>query len=155
MRRVWKRWWFWLSAVALAVLAVVALCGSYRVWSLDGWRVYQAMASDCHPAWRDFHFGRVRAGDPVDAVIAQTQPTTVERNGRWVLLSYRQGDAGAGICWTGMTAAAYDGRMVCAFGHSCTWIRVFFDTMSDEQSQEFLGRPHDDPRRWGIGAVVR
>jgi hypothetical protein len=156
MKRVWKRRCFWLAGVAFAGgLAVVALCWWYRVWSLDGWRVYQAMSHECHPAWRDFHLGRVRAGDPVEAVIAKTEPTAVERKGRWVVLSYHKGGAGEGIHFTGMTAAAYDARMVCAFAHSCTWTRLFFDDLSDEQSQEFLGRPRDDPLRWGIAVVVR
>jgi hypothetical protein len=156
MSPVWKCWWFWLSGVAVADgLAVVALCGSYRVWSLDGWRVYQAMASECHPAWRDFHFGRVRAGDPVEVVIAQTRPTTVERKGRWVVLSYLKEKRGAGLRWTWMMAAAYDGHMVCALAQSCTWTRLFFDNLSEEQSQEFVGRPRDDSRRWGIAVVVR
>jgi hypothetical protein len=156
MRRVWKRWWFWFGGAAGAVaLALVALCGSYRVWSLDGWRVYQAMASECHPAWQDFHFGRVRAGDPVEVVIARTRPTTVGRKGRWVVLSYHKDEAGVGLRWTGMTAAAYDGEMVCAFAQSCTWTRLFFENLSDEQSKELLGRPRDDPARWGIALVVR
>src|SRR5439155_511175 len=72
MKRASKRWWTWVGGVVLgAGVALLALGGWYRVWSLDGWRVYQAMASECHPAWRDFHFGRVRAGDPVEEVIAR------------------------------------------------------------------------------------
>jgi hypothetical protein len=156
MRWVWKRWWFWLIGVAISGgLAVGALCGSYRVWSLTGWRVYQAMASECHPAWRDFHFAHVRAGDPVEEVIARTRPTSTQRKGRWVILSYLQETDAKGLPWTGMTAAACDGQMVCAVARSCTWTRLFFDNLSDEQSQELLGRPRDDPRRWGIAVVVR
>jgi hypothetical protein len=156
MKRIWRRWWVWVSWVAVVGgLGVVALCETYRVWSLDGWRVYQAMAVECPPAWRDFHFGRVRAGDPVEVVIVQTQPTTVQRKGHWVVLSYRKEEAGTGLLWTGMMAAAYEGQMVCAVAQSCTWTRLFFDNLSDEQCQEFLGRPRDNPRRWGITEVVR
>ena len=153
MRQLRKRWWFWLTgAVVTGCLAVVTLCLSYRVWSFDGFRVYQAMANECHPAWRDFHSGRVRAGDPVEEVIARTQPVAVERKARWMVLTY---DGGGGLCFTGLTAAAYDGRMVCAYAYSCTWVRLFFDELTDEQSREFLGSPRDDPRRFGIAVVVR
>jgi hypothetical protein len=46
--------------------------------------------------------------------------------------------------------------MVCAYAYSCTWVRVFFDELSDEQYRELLGRAPDEAgRRWGIGTVVR
>lgn len=154
MRQLWKRLSFWLTgAVVIGCLAVVTLCWSYRLWSFDGFRVYQAMANECHPAWRDFHYGRVRAGDPVEEVIARTQPMAVEQKGRWMVLTYD--DSGEGLRFTGLTAIAYDGRMVCAYAWSCTWVRLFFDELSDEQSREFLGSPRDDPRRVGIVVVVR
>jgi hypothetical protein len=155
MRQLWKRWWFWLPRiVAAGCLIVLTLCWSYRVWSFDGWRVYQAMATECHPAWRDFHYGRVRAGDPVEEVIARTHPVAVERNGRWVGLRYHE--VGAGLCFAGMTATAYDGRMVCAYAYSCTWLRLFFDELSDEQYRELLSGPPDEPlRRWDVAVVVR
>jgi hypothetical protein len=156
MRRIRKHWWIGLSGLAVAAtIAIVALCESYQIWSLDGWRVYQAMATDCHPAWQDFHFGRVRAGDPVEVVIAQTQPTRVERKDRWVVLYYQKDNDGKGLCWTVMTAVAHDGEMVCAVAQSCTWTRLFFDNLTDEQIQDFGGRPRGDPHRWGIGVVVR
>jgi hypothetical protein len=111
------------------------------------------MATECPPAWRDFHYGRVWAGDPVEEVIGRTQPVAVTRKGRWVMLSYQED--GGGLCFGGMTAAAYDGRMVCAYAYSCTWLRLFFDELSDEQYQELLGRPSDRTHRWGIAVVVR
>jgi hypothetical protein len=136
MRQLWKRWWFWLTGVVVAgCLTVLALCWSCRVWSLDGWRVYRAMATECPPAWRDFHYGHVRAGDPVEEVIARTHPVAVERKGRWVGLRYHEN--GGGLCFAGMTATAYDGRMVCAYAYSCTWVRVFFDELSDEQASSY------------------
>src|SRR5262245_21497373 len=56
MRQLSTRWWFWLTGVIIAgCLTVLALCWSYRVWSFDGWRVYRAMATECPPAWRDYH----------------------------------------------------------------------------------------------------
>lgn len=154
MRRLWKFWRFRLVALVVAGgLGVVVVCWIYNFWSLEDWRVYREMDQNCHPAWQDYHFGRVRAGDPVDDVIARTQPSVVERKGRRVMLWYHTG--ADGLHFTGMWAVAYDGRMVCAFAASCTWTRVFFDNLSDEQSQELRGCSRDDQRRWGSGTVVR
>jgi hypothetical protein len=150
MRRVWKRWWFWPAVlIVLAVNTLLILCAHFRVWTPTEYRVYQAMKHECHPAWRDYHFGRVRAGDPVDDVIARTQPIKVEQKGRWTTLSYS--DRG----FTGMAGVAYDGRMVLALAMSCTWTRLFFDDLTEAQSWEICGTSRDDPRRWGIAPVVR
>jgi hypothetical protein len=109
------------------------------------------MEQECHPAWRDFHFGRVRAGDPVEEVIARTEPVQVERIGRWVVLRYNRG----GLSFTGLTAVAYDGQMVGAYAWSCTWVRQFFDIMSPEQRTEFFRDYYDQPARVGDAIVVQ
>jgi hypothetical protein len=148
--RSWKRWWFWPPTLALvALLSLGAICHHYHVYSMDGWRVYEAMDQECHPAWRDYNFRRVAAGDSVDEVIRITNPTKVERQDRWVILKYHEPG------FTGVTAVAFDGRMVLACAWSCGWNRLFFDEMTEEQSMEFLGRSKDDPRRFGIVPVYR
>lgn len=105
------------------------------------------MNRECHPAWKDYHFGRVQAGDTVENVIAQTEPLRVERNGKWVILKYQERG------FTGLTCAAYDERMVCAYAWSCCWMRQFFDVMSKEQREEFFKLRFDQPARVG-GAVL-
>lgn len=35
------------------------------------------------------------------------------------------------------------------------WTRLFFDDLTDVQIHAFNGRPRADPRRWGMGLVVR
>ena len=143
----------WLRRLTIGGLlgcaALLAVCWWFNVWSVTGARVYHAMSHECHPAWRDYHFGRVRVGDPVDAVIARTNPIGVERRGRWTFLRYHEPG------FTGMGAAAYDDRMVFACAMSCCWTRLFFDELSDEQSVEFSGRAKNDPGRFGIAPVVR
>jgi hypothetical protein len=118
---------------------------------MQEWWVYQAMNWECHPVWRDFHYGRIRAGDPVEEVIAQSEPVRVERNGRWVVLKYH----GGGLCFTGLTAVAYDGQMVGAYAWSCTWTRQFFDIMFEEQRAEFFEGHYDQPARLGNAIFVR
>ena len=134
---------------------LLGFCWTHRVWSVGSWRVYQAMGRECHPVWRDYHSGRILAGDPVEDVIARTAPGRVERKGRWVILHYTEGTEAGGISFTGLTAIAYDGRMVFSAASSCGWTRLFFDEMTDEQSRELFGRAKDDPRRLGIGPVYR
>ena len=129
MRRAWRRWLIGLTVLAaLAGNAVVVFCWRHNVWSLDAWTAYQGMDHERHPDWREYHFGRVKAGDPVDDVLARTRPDEVERRGRWTFLKYR-----------GMGAAAYDGRMVWAMAMSCCWTRIFFDELTDAQCRERLG----------------
>jgi hypothetical protein len=152
MKRIWKRWWFWATApVAVGGLVLLVFCWTHRVWTVNEWRVYQAMDCECHPVWRDFHYGRIRGGDPVEEVIARSEPVRVERTDRWVVLKYH----GGGLCFTGLTAVAYDGRIVGAYAWSCTWLRQFFDIMSEEQRVEFFGAHYDQPTRVGNAIIVR
>jgi hypothetical protein len=136
MRRPWRRWLIRLAvAIVLASNALVVFCWWHNVWSWDAWTVYRAMDHECHPAWREYHFGRVRAGDPVEDVIARTDPVAVERKGRWTILKYQRPG------FTGMRAVACDGRMVSAGAWSCCWFREFFDEMTDAQCRELYGQP--------------
>jgi hypothetical protein len=152
MKWVWKRWWCWLALSAVGGgLALLAFCWTHRVWSLNEWRVYQAMDAHCHPVWRELHFGRIRAGDPVDEVIAGTKPIRVKRAGGWVVLSYQEYPGG--LCFTGVTVAAYEGRLVCAYAWSSAWVRQFFDVMSEEQRAEFFREHYDQPVLRG-GAII-
>jgi hypothetical protein len=130
-----KRWWFWSAApLIIGGLLLLAFCWSQRVWSMSEWRMYQAMDRECHAAWRDYHYGQVQPGDPVAEVIVRTKPVRVKQTGRWVVLNYQEG----GLCFTGLTAVAYDGKTVYAYAWSCTWTRQFFDVMSTNQRAEFF-----------------
>src|SRR4051794_39940937 len=100
---------------------MLGFCRHYHIYSFDGWRVYQAMKHECHPIWQEYNSGRIRAGDDVERVIALTHPAIVERKGRWTELRY-QGDG----YFTGVSAAAYNGKMVFAAAWSCCWVRRFF-----------------------------
>lgn len=151
MKNTWQRWWSWPSAtVVVGSLTLLASCWSHRVWSVNEWRVYKAMDEECHSAWRDYHFGRIRVGDAVEEVIARTQPVRVERSSRWVVLKYQ-----SGLSFTGVTAAAYDGHMACAYAWSDTWVRQFFDIMSEEQRKEFIREYWDQPARLRNSIFVR
>ena len=129
MRPAWRRWLIPVAVAAvLAGNALITFCWWNNVWSQDAWVAYQGMDHERHPDWRAYHFGRVKSGDPVDQVLAVTQPDEVEQRGRWTFLKYR-----------GMGAAAYDGRMVCAMAMSCCWTRIFFDDLTDAQCRELVG----------------
>src|SRR5262245_34947258 len=135
MKAMLKRWWFWLTAsLVFGGLLLLVYCWTHRVWSINEWRVYQAMDAECHPVWRELHFGLIRAGDPVNEVIARTKPIRVKRAGEWVVLRYQEYPGG--LCFTGVTVVAYEGRLIGAYAWSCTWVREFFDVMSEERRTE-------------------
>ena len=131
-----------------ALTGVGCLARYYRIYSFGGYMSYRAMANECPLAWRDFHFGRFRAGADIEEIIRETKPTKVERHGDWVTLSYRNGFSGVG-------AHAHHGKLVCAYAGSCTWTRLFVDELSEAESQELLGVSRKDPRRFGIVPVYR
>ena len=139
---------FLLVVIAALILAFVGR--QYHVYSWRGWQVYRAMGRECHPVWPEYNFRRIRAGDNLDDVIAKTNPVTMERDGRWVTLGFQTNGH-----FTGISATAFDGKMVFACAWSCSWVRLFFDELSEEQSLEYLGRSKSDPRRLGIVPVYR
>jgi hypothetical protein len=132
MRSLWGRHWFRLG-VAEAVLLAAVLLGSatyFGIWSWRDWQVYGAMSRECHPVWRDLYWGRIQPGQPVDAVIAQTKPLRVFQFANFTELSYQEG-----LCFTGVTIFARDGKLVAASAWSCTWERPFFGSLSQDEWQ--------------------
>jgi len=129
MRRFFPKRWFVLSAalVLLPLLALVACAWQFRIWSWRDLQVYRMMSRECHPVWRDLHWGRIRSGQDVEEVIAATNPVRVERYGEFVRLNYQEG-----LCFTGVTITAKDGRLASAAAWSCTWDRVFFNELTEE-----------------------
>ena len=130
-----SRWWLWLTAPFVAcVIGLIVFCATHNVWSRDEWLVYQCMEDECHPAWRDYYWSRVQAGDDVDDVIALTRPSRVILEGNRVELRYYQNyDESKGELYlTTLVAEARDGKMVSAYAASCTWTRQFFDLLQRE-----------------------
>jgi hypothetical protein len=134
LRRVVSKWWFWLGGV-LGLLGAVLLCFAigYKVWGYDEWVVYQYMEAECHPVWRDLHFGRIRAGNDIETVIARTRPSKVRRDGAQVTLEYylNYDPQVKALHFTGVTIDANEGQLVSASAGSCTWMRLFFDTTGE------------------------
>jgi hypothetical protein len=129
VKRVFTKRWFKLSAGLVAALFAVTLaCASYfRVWSWRDLLAYHGMTRECHPVWRELHWGRIRAGQDVEQVIAETRPARVERYGEFVRLNYQQG-----LSFTGVSITAKNGRVASAAAGSCTWDRVFFDELNQD-----------------------
>ena len=137
MRRLLFNRWFRLSAgLVLVLLTAVLSCAWYfRVWSWRDFQVYQMMSRECHPVWKDLHWGNVHAGQDVEDVIAITKPIRLERYGRFVRLNYQGGDGF--LHFTGVTITAKNGRLARAAAWSCTWDRVFFDEFTREDWQAY------------------
>jgi hypothetical protein len=134
MKWILSRRWFQIPAALVLLLAagLLACAWYFRIWSWRDLQVYRMMSRECHPIWEDLHWGRISAGQDVEAVIAQTKPVRVERFGNYVMLGYQEG-----LCFTGITLVARDGKLVAASAWSCTWDRTFFDTLSSEAWQAY------------------
>jgi hypothetical protein len=123
-----NRWFKRVGGLVLFVLVGVISCAWYfRVWSWRDLQIYQAMSSECHPVWRDLHWGRIHSGQDVEEIIEGTNPVRVERYGAFVRLNYQKG-----LCFTGVTITSKDGRVASAAAWSCTWNRVFFDELTED-----------------------
>jgi hypothetical protein len=127
VKRLFAKLWFRVfGGLALALLVALIFCAWYfRVWSWRDLQVFQMMSRECHPVWRDLHWGRIYAGQDVEDVITSTNPVRVERYGEFVQLNYQRG-----LCFTGVTITARNGRLAGATAWSCTWDRVFFDQLA-------------------------
>jgi len=132
MRWLFSRRWCKVAAALLVVnTGVVLTCASYfRIWNGRDFQVYQAMSRECHPVWRDLYWRRILPGQEVEDVIARTKPLGVRRFANFIELSYQEG-----LCFTGVTIYARDGKLVAASAWSCTWDRLFFDTLTPEDWQ--------------------
>jgi hypothetical protein len=133
MKRLFAKRWVrrslgTLLALTLAPLAVAAYCG---VWSKDDFKAFVGMCTECHPVWRDLHWGRIRAGQDVEEVIAKTRPTKLERYGDFVDLHYFTTDRTDVLHFTGVRILARNGRLAGASAWSCTWHRSFFDELGE------------------------
>lgn len=97
------------------------------------------MSRECHPVWRDLHWGRIRAAQSVDEVVLIARPKRTSRYGAFEELDYQE----AG-CYTGVTIRAKDGRVAHAAAWSCGWQREFFDdlTAADKQAYSAAREAH-------------
>jgi len=156
MRWLFSRRWFQVPVDMVLLLAAGLLaCAWYTgIWSWHDLRVYRMMSRECHPVWNDLYWGRIAAGQDVEEVVARTQPPRVERLGDWVTLSYQ----GKGLCFTGVTVIAREGKLVAASAWSCTWSRKFFDTLPLEEWRAYsvavAAELSRSPRAGGTGAAL-
>lgn len=119
-----------LAACTLAMLLPLLACAWYfRIWSWHDFKVYTAMRAECHPVWRELHFGRIHAGQNVEEIITTTNPIRIDRFGDFVELYYHGGQPNT-VSFTQVSILAHHGRLASAQAHSCTWSRSFFDELT-------------------------
>jgi hypothetical protein len=120
--------------------AALAAAGALLLWSYFDARnvrkrqIYEAMAGECHPVWRDLDAGRICAGQAVEEVMWRTHPVRVECFEDIVTLYYHPPG------FTGLTIDAKGGRLVRAGAWSCTWDWTFFDTWPTVEREAYFGR---------------
>ncbi|WP_428308360.1 hypothetical protein [Lacipirellula sp.] len=114
-----------LLVVVVTLASPLAFCLWFRVGSANEWQIYQAMDEECHPIWKDLYYGRIRAGDDVDSVIAIAPPSVQRGKGQSGTLSYYQNYKPGDLHFTSVTLKFRDGKLVDAYAGSCTWVRQF------------------------------
>ena len=140
MKWLWSSGLRWAAAcVALVAGCLLLTCWHFGVWSWTDWQIYQEMSRECHPVWKDLYAGRIYQGQPVEEAIASCGPVRVERFENFVLLEVQESGR-EGLCFTGITIIAKDGRLVHAGAWSCTWQRTFFDGWSAAEQESFWKR---------------
>lgn len=132
-----------IAAIALFVCGGLYLCWHFDIWSWRDWQIYQLMSNECHPVWTELHERRIFPGQSVDEVIAKTNPVRVTAFEDVTWLEYQKG-----LCFTGVTVTARNGRLVRAEAWSCTWQRIFFDEWPATDQETFWKRysDHMEPR---------
>jgi hypothetical protein len=123
-----NRWVRLTGCVALGLLGAALACAwHFHIWSWRDYEIYHAMSVECHPVWRDLHWGRVTLGQDVEEAIGATKPLRVERYGKFVSLGY---EGGRGLPFTRVGIIAKDGKLAYGFAGSCAWNRTFFSQMT-------------------------
>jgi hypothetical protein len=133
MTRLLASRWLKLSVglFCCLLISVLSTAWYFRIWSWRDFEIYEMMSRECHPVWKDLHWGRVYSGQDVDEAIAATKPLRVQRYGEWAVLEYQDGGPN-GLCMTGITITAKKGHLACAWAWSCTWDRKFFEVLTPE-----------------------
>lgn len=129
---MFRRRWFRVLRISIILLTVVGFAAAtyFRVWSRHDYQIVRAMSRECHPIWKDLHWGRIRPGQDVAKLVAGSAPVRIERFGEFEWLRYNSiGD------FTGVLIIARNGRIVGAAAGSCTWQREFFNVLTPEGLQ--------------------
>ena len=128
-----RRWCRTAAVLLLAGLGVVFACAwHFRIWSFQDLRLYLLMSRECHPVWRDLHWGHILHGQDVEEVITRTRPLGVQRFEEFVVLGYQEPGSFAAV-----SVVARDGKLVAGGAWSCTWRREFFNSLTTEEWELF------------------
>ncbi len=126
-----------LAAVGVAVALLLTLCAYYGVWSLREYRMYRDVVDDSKIG-SDLWWGHIGPGDDVEELIANSEPNSVVRFGRWVRVQHGPGRGATKwlTSFVSITVLAKDGRLVYAKCRTSTDLKWFFNTMSDSEEVE-------------------
>ncbi len=137
MRKFGSPRWSRLLLTALSLIAVgLALCWTWRIWSLGDFSSYRRVIG--YSLGQDLWFGRIAPGDEIASLIAKAPPHFSEQRGRFTCIAYYPGGPvppGA-MPMERLSIVAKDGRLVSASASCCVWCREFFQ-MNDADRAQF------------------
>lgn len=125
----WRRSIAWSGLVlALALLATASFFGVRGLRDVAAYREMPTTFRDT-PVWKDLALRRIRAGHPLDRLLAVSRPDHICPHDGWTTVRYGalRGD------FTGLTVIARGDRLAYASAWSCTFDHVFFDEMPAEE----------------------
>jgi len=96
------------------------------------------MSTECDSIWLDLAIRRVGEGDPVEDLTNIKAPERVENIGPYQQLSYHPD----GLCFTGITIMAKDGKLLLAHAWSCTWQHAFFENEDESANVQVERRKY-------------
>lgn len=161
---------------AAAVFAAGVLAGAVGYFTIDrrdvaavGWRAVRGtqlepdvirwhLAGSKDPVLWSLAAGDIRAGDPVDAVVAAHGPFHVEQFGPYTLLTDAR--LAGGFSFEGYAIVAKHGRARASWWYTCVGGLTFFDALTPTEAVEFPAlrdadrdRRHQDRRAVSMAAI--
>jgi hypothetical protein len=137
MNRLCAKLWVRLLFVGLVTGCLAAFSASwyFRVWSYKDYQAFMEVRR--YPVGEDLWFGRIKAGEDLQAFTVAHPPHRVCRIGSFTVLSYFSTWPLPPnlISFESLGVIGKDGRLIHAVAAGCTWKRMFF-AMNPEDEME-------------------
>jgi hypothetical protein len=134
-----------IASVLLACAIAAVLYGSSL---LSDFQLQSKMANEIHPVWQKFDTGQIQNGSDLSAFIKTHPPSEQVESGPFSELQYYDSSKPA-LYFSSLNITAKNGALVRASADSCTWNKVFFDSLSRADDVE-LQKLHDESNSYPL-----
>ena len=136
------------ASVLLACAIAAVLYGSSL---LSDFQLQSKMGNEIHPVWQKFDTGQIQNGSDLSAFIKTHPPSEQVESGPFSELQYFQNydSSKPALYFSSLNITAKNGALVRASADSCTWNKVFFDSLSRVDDVE-LQKLHDESNSYPL-----